>query len=353
MRVTKKFRLALLWASLLPSAASAETILRYSDHEPLDGMRTRFIKDVFFPAIERESGGRLKVEDHWGGELAAAYDALGAVRDGKVTDMATAVPEYTARELPLHQVFKSFPVGPQGAEQVALFRRIYEEIPEFSEELAKNNLVEVFLGTGFPVAFYSIDPMKSLKELDGSRWRSASFWHLDYLRNVGATPVQMHWGAEVYDALKERTLDGIMVNIDSGYNLKVYENAPYVLVSRSLWLGHLYPLVMNRDAWNGLADEDRAAIRRAAEAAYRTLGTAMDHSFDVQLAELRVAGAAVGLLTGAEVQNFAEATRYKEVQADWVAKQEEAGVKSAGSVMEKVRTLLNQALTNEGGQTTQ
>jgi hypothetical protein len=52
--------------------APSPRILKYSDHEPLGGMRTRFLKDVLFPAIERESNGRLKIEDHWDGEIAAA-----------------------------------------------------------------------------------------------------------------------------------------------------------------------------------------------------------------------------------------------------------------------------------------
>ncbi|WP_240775732.1 hypothetical protein [Nissabacter sp. SGAir0207] len=42
----------LLATSLLPAAASATRTLIYSDHEPLGGMRTRFINDVLFPAIE-------------------------------------------------------------------------------------------------------------------------------------------------------------------------------------------------------------------------------------------------------------------------------------------------------------
>ena len=42
----------LLAALLLPTAASAAQTLTYSDHEPLGGMRTRFINDVLFPALE-------------------------------------------------------------------------------------------------------------------------------------------------------------------------------------------------------------------------------------------------------------------------------------------------------------
>ena len=344
IQMTTKILGVLLAAFLLPSAATAQQILRYSDHQPLEGMRTKFLKEVLFPAIEKESNGRLKIEDHWNGELAVAYDALGAVRDGQVTDMATTVPEYTAEELPLHQIFKSFPVGPSGEKQVSSFRRTYAEIPEFSAEFEKNNIVEIFLGTGYPVAFFSTQPLNNLDEIKGKKWRSASFWHLDFLRNADAVPVTMHWGEEVYKALEERTLDGLMVNVDSGYNLKAYEHASHALVSKELWLGHLYPLTMKRDTWNARAKEDKEAIQRAAETAYKTLGAEMDRSFDAQLADLEKVGATIRILDHEEVAAFATATRYQEVQATWAKEQESKGVKDAHVVLEKVSAILNDAM---------
>lgn len=329
----------------LPSNASAQQaasprVLTFSDHEPLGGMRTRFLKDVLFPAIERESNGRLKIEDHWNGEIAAAYDALGAVSTSKA-DMATVVPEYTAKELPLHQIFKSFPTGPAGSAQVDFFRRVYAEVPAFPAELEKNNIVPLFCGTGYPVAFFSTKPMAGLDGLKGGKWRSASFWHLDFLRNAGATPVTMHWGPEIYDALKAGTLDGLMVNVDSGYMLKVHEAAPNVLVSKDLWLGHLYMLTINKDVWNTLAQEDKDAIARAAETSYRALGPVMDRSFDAQLAELKTAGASVRILEAAEPVRFGTAAKYRDVQSAWAEEQKRSGTGNAGAVLAEVTAIMN------------
>ncbi len=164
------FFAALIMAALLTSgAARAEQILRYSDHEPLGGMRTKFIKDVFFAAIEQESKGRLKVDDHWDSTVAASYDARRVTGEGKVTDMAIVVPEYTAKELPLQQIFKSFPVGPTGARQVDFFRRAYAEVAEFPHELEKNNVVPLLFATGYPVAFFSTQALNSLNDLKGNK----------------------------------------------------------------------------------------------------------------------------------------------------------------------------------------
>lgn len=65
VRLIRQLLVLLVAVCMLPVTVSAQKILRYSDHEPLGGMRTQYIKDVFFPAIEKESKGRLKVDDNW------------------------------------------------------------------------------------------------------------------------------------------------------------------------------------------------------------------------------------------------------------------------------------------------
>lgn len=331
-------------ASFFSTAAKASPrVLKFSDHEPLGGMRTRFLKEVVFPAIDRESNGRLVIEDNWDGKVAKAYDALGAVSKSGGPDMATVVPEYTAKELPLHQIFKSFSNGPVGGAQIDFFNRVYAEVPAFPVELEKNNIVQLFFGTGYPVAFFSTAPLADLDGLKGGKWRSASFWHLDFLKNAGATPVTMHWGPEIYEALKAKTLDGLMVNVDSGYMLDVHKAAPNVLVSRDLWLGHVYILAMNKQVWDGLATEDRDAIRRAATRSYASLGEVMTASFNKQLDDLRQAGANVRILDTEEVQRWAVTTRYREVQSKWAEAQKSSGI-DAVSPLAKVTAIMDDML---------
>jgi TRAP-type C4-dicarboxylate transport system substrate-binding protein len=339
MYLARRLLALALAALLLPTAASAQKILRYSDHEPLGGMRTRFIKDVFFAAIEKESNGRLKVEDRWDSVVSTGYDALRVLGEGKLADMAIVVPEYMAKDLPLHQLFKGFPSGPTGDKQVAFFRRAYAEIPALGTELDKNQVVPVFLATGYPVAFFSNRAIDNLGDIKGQKWRSASFWHHDFLRNAGATPVSMPWGEPVFKAMRDKTMDGLMVNVDSGYMLKVHEVAPHVLLSKDLWLGHLYVLAMNRATWNGLAPEDQQAIQRAAETAYKTLGQVMDRSFDAQVDDLKKAGVKLRLLDPKELAAWNTTTNYQAVQATWARDQENKGVKDAVQVLKQVDAL--------------
>ena len=120
----------------------------------------------------------------------------------------------------------------------------------------------------------------------------------------------MHWGPEIYQALKQKALNGLMVNVDSGYMLNVHDAAPNVLVSKDLWLGHVYILAMNKDVWATLSQEDRHAIRRAGQTAYQSLGSVMDKHFDRQIDDLRKAGAIVRVLDKDEVSQWGTSIRY-------------------------------------------
>ncbi|WP_407915105.1 hypothetical protein [Kitasatospora sp. NE20-6] len=304
-------------------------------------MRTRFLKEVVFPAVERESNGRLVIEAHWNGDIAGSFDALRAVGTPGGVDMATVVPEYTPGQLPLHQLFKSFPLGPTGDTQIDFFRRAYAEVPAFPAELEKNNAVHLFFGTGYPVAFFSAPPLPGLDGLRGGTWRSASFWHHDFLVNSGATPVAVPWGPGVLDALRAGTLDGVMVNLDAGHLLNVQDAAPDVLVSKELWLGHAYLLAMNREVWNGLPQNDRQAVRRAVQKSYRTAGQVMDSSFDTEVEDLRRAGANVRILGPDELRRWRTATRYREVQAARVEDQRARGIVDARAALAAVTSIMD------------
>nr|WP_318383398.1 TRAP transporter substrate-binding protein DctP [uncultured Enterobacter sp.] len=332
----------ILSALLLSPAAFAARTLTYSDHEPLNNMRTRFFNEVFFSEIEKASQGRLKVDAHWNGELSVSYNALETVRDGRAADMAVVVPEYTPDALPLHQIFKSFPLGPNtGDKQIAFFRQAYADIPALSAELDNNNVVKLMFGIGYPVAFFSTQPLTSLADLKNGKWRSASSWHKSYLLSAGAIPVSTPWGEPTAAALRNATVNGLMVNMDSGADINAERIAPYVLTSQDLWLGHVYLVVMNKNTWQSLAREDQQAILRAADIAYHSAGKVLDNSVKSMIAGMEKRGAHVRVLSPKELTAWETTTHYRDAQAQWVKEQQAKGVSNAGEVMEQIRTIVD------------
>lgn len=201
-------------------------------------------------------------------------------------------------------------------------------------------MAQIFLGTGYPVAFLSKQPLHNLKTFEGQKWRTASFWHESFLRNAQATPVSIPWGDDIFRAMQASTLDGLMVNVDSAHDLRIEQVAPNILLSKDLWLGHLYILAMNHDTWNGLAPEDREAVQRAASTAYTQLGRVLNDSFDTMVGDLKKNGATVSLLDRKELDAWKATTRYKDVQAAWVKDQQIKGVGEADTVLKKITELL-------------
>lgn len=331
---------ALVVLGLMPSAQS-ETVLRYTDHEPLSNMRTKTIKNVFFQAIAEESQGRLRIEDHWDGELAVSYDALKTIAEGQKADMGIVVPEYTAKQLPLHQIFKSFPLGPDsGTKQVQFFHNIFRQMPQFTKELADNNLVNLQFFLGYPAAFFSTAPNLNYSNLKNTTWRTPSFWHQAFLENAGARVVKMPWNAQITEALRDGKLSGLLVNLDSGDDIQAWQAAKEIRVSQRLWLGHVYLLVMNKQHWESLTEEDRQAIHRAAERTEKTLGITLDSSLKEMMSRMNQHGAHAQFLTPGELESWQNISRYQAVQANWVASQKIEGVSNAKDILSAVQAEL-------------
>ena len=313
------------------------TELTYSDHEPLGNMRTTFLNEIFFKTVDEQTDGRVKIIPKWNGEISISYDALKTVQEGKKAQITLIVPEYYAKELPLHQLFKSFPIGPTGQEQVNFFRKIYKEVPELLNEVEAQNLHIIFVATGYPVAFFSTKPITNLQSIKNQKWRSASFWHKDFLTNAGAIPITISWGQEVFDALNNEKLDGLMVNIDSGYDIKAHKVAPNILTSQKLWLGHEYIIAMNKTEWEKLSDFDKKSIEKAADISYKKLGKIMNVAYVNQIKILRNDGANVRILSDEEVEFWKNITNYETVQEKWLKEQSANGLKNAEEVLKKIR----------------
>ena len=338
-------RIVFLLLLCAPMFMEAQT-LTFTDHEPLGNMRTR-VTEQFFRLVEQESQGRIRVNDHWNGEISSSYDACKMVCEGKKADMATVVPEYDSQRMPLHQLFKSFLAGPSGEAQVALIRKAYETIPELTEELHRAGIHPVLVATGYPVGFYSREPIADLSALKGQTWRTASFWHVNYLENAGARNKRIAWGRQASDSLRSGAIDGIMVNIDSGWDIGVHKAAPHLLVSQELWLGHIYLVAMNLNRWNALPAKDKQAIERAADKTYKAMGKMMDQSYEQLLQQLNNEGCTVRRLSHEEVSDFVTTARQSEVQQQWVSQKESEGISHVRLVFENLHKIIEMKKEND------
>lgn len=329
------------------SLAGAKTItMKYSDHDPPGGMRTDFLKKVWLPEIEKQTGGKVKIQDFWGGALLGSKEILKGISDN-VTQSGFLYPGHYPGQLTAFTIYKLFPGGPAKFETMAwLYRKVYEEIPEFTQGLKKANQMTLLFTAGLPGAFTSKNSLKGLGDIKGEKWRAGDKWALRFLKNAGAVPVSVPWG-DVYMALQTGTIVGCFTNYDGLHMMKFDEVAPNLLISKKLWYAMPFIHNVNLDFWNGLPKDVQQSILKAGEIAEQKFAKVYDEAFDKVKSEQEAAGFKVTTMSREDIVAWENADQLGKLQQQWVKEAEAAGLKNASGVLEKMRALVKQAVERE------
>lgn len=332
---------------LFPSISVSQTMtVKYSDHDPPGGMRTEFVKKVWLAEIEKQTGGKVKIQDFWGGALLSSKEILRGIRDG-VTNLGFVYPGHYPGELVSFTIFKIFPRGPSKFENMVwLYRKIYEEIPEFKAELTKANQMTLMFTAGLPGAFTGRKLLPNIDALKGDKWRAGDKWALRFLKNVGAVPVSVPWD-DVYMALQTGTIDGCFANYDGIHMKKFDEVAPNLLVSKELWFAMPFIHNVNLTFWKGLPKDIQEGILKASQIAEQMFAKTYEEAFDKIMATQKKAGYKVTVLSKEDIAKWENAPELDKIQKQWVEEAVAAGLKTAPTVMEKMKSLHKQALAKE------
>lgn len=352
MQFSKRFRFlvigfvacSLCFGFTFMNHAVAAKTLKYSDHDPTGGLRTDFYRNVFLPEITKQTNGRIKFQEFWGGAMLSATEVFDGVADG-VADMGMIFADFYPKRLMLHQGFKAFANGPGDHDiMVQLYHDTYKELPEFLEELTRNNQRPIFITPGLPLAFMSTKPLPNLDALKDHKWRASSRWHLMFLKNAGATAVFIPW-AEVYMSLQTGALDGNLANYDGLHMTKQDEAAPNILVAREIWNGTPFVVTINNDTWGGLSKEDQQGILKAVEVCTVRYGTEVyDKGIEDIFAAEKKAGQNPRFLTTEEVDAWVAKCAALNTMDLWLQDLTEAKVKNAEKAVARFAELHKSAV---------
>ena len=316
---------------------------KYSDHDALGGMRTDFVKEVWLQEIEKQTGGDVKIRPFFGGTLLKSKEVLKGVGDN-VAQMGFAFPGHYPRRMLAHSIFTMFPKGPEKfANQAWLYHKAYEEIPALKEEMAKSNVIPLMISAGLPGAFAGKNPLNSIADIQGDKWRAGGKWLLRYLESAGASPVSVPWG-DVYVALQTGTIDGVFTNYDGMHLMKFDEVASNMLISKKLWYATPFVHFINKDFFEGLPEKDQKGILAASRIAEERFSAIYDAAFDKIKEEQEAAGYKVTELSSDDVNAWADQEKLAGHQANWVKEATEAGLTNAAEIMEQMRGLHEQAM---------
>jgi TRAP-type C4-dicarboxylate transport system substrate-binding protein len=329
------------------NTAAAKTInMKYSDGDPPGGMRTDFVKNVWLSEIKKQTGGKIKIQSFFGGALLSPKEILKGIGDN-VTQMGFLYPGHYPGQLPAFTIYKLFPMGPSKFENMAwLYRKVIEEIPEFNQGLKQANQKVLMFTAGLPGAFTGKKPLPNLDSIKGQKWRAGDKWGLRFLEFAGAVPVSVPW-VDVYMALQTGTIDGCFTNYDGLHMMKFDEVASNLLISKKLWYAMPFIHNVNLDFWNGLPKDVQAGVLKASAIAEKEFAKVYEAAFDKVKSEQIAAGYKVTEMSNDDIAKWAKADKLDVLQQQWVKEAEASGLKTAASVMEKMRALHQQAMARE------
>jgi len=247
---------AALAALTVTSAQAQEVTLKLHQFLPAQANVPRLILDVWADNVERDSGGRIKVNRFPSMQLGGSPpELLDQAVDG-VADIVWTVVGYTPGRFPSTEVFElPFMVEDARAASYAYWK-MYEE--HMQEEFSAVRILGTWVHG--PGMFHTADPVEVPSDLEGMKIRGGSRLVNQLLELTGATPVGMPVPA-ISEALSKGVIDGTTIPWEVTGALKVPELVSNHTEFEGPALYNLtFVLAMNNDAYNNLPEDLKAVI---------------------------------------------------------------------------------------------
>lgn len=243
------------WA--LTGASAQEVTLKMHQFLPPQANVPKLVLDVWADNVEKDSGGRIKIERFPSMQLGGKPpELLDQAIDG-VADIIWTVVGYTPGRFPSTEVFElPFMVEDARAASYAYWKM-------FEKHMKDTEFKDVhILGTWVhgPGMFHTAEPVEKPADLQGMKIRGGSRLVNQLLKRVGATPVGMPVPA-VSEALSKGVIDGTTIPWEVTTALKVPELVENHTEFQGPALYNLtFVLAMNKGKYEALSDELKAAV---------------------------------------------------------------------------------------------
>lgn len=239
------------------SALAQEVTLKLHQFLPPQANVPRLILDVWAENVEKDSGGRIKVDSYPSMQLGGKPPELMDQAIDGVADIVWTVVGYTPGRFPSTEVFE-LPFMMTNARAVS---RAYWEM--FEKHMKDTEFKNVhILGTWVhgPGMIHTKDPVASPGDLQGMKIRGGSRSVNSLLTKLGATPVGMPVPA-VSEGLSKGVIDGTTIPWEVTTALKV----PELVANHTEFEGKAlytltFVLAMNKQKYENLPDDLKKVI---------------------------------------------------------------------------------------------
>ncbi|MGI9490276.1 MAG: TRAP transporter substrate-binding protein [Geminicoccaceae bacterium] len=280
----------------------------------------------FGEQLAEATGDALTVQQFPGGALNSVPPKQYSILLDGVADIVFALPGYTADAFPKTNV-----VGLPGVCDSAL--ECSEALQRARPELEKEYDAKVLAiwANAPPVLITKDKPVTKLSDLEGLKVRVTSKGDVPFVEALGASAVAQPVNV-INQNLANGVIDAIMIDPSAIGSFKLYEPANYV----TPWFpgsGSAFVLLMNEDAYDGLSDEEKAAVDQVSGA---DLSLNAGSAYDAVASK----GLSVAEANGVEIVDWDEGERDKVQTAIDAAMASMAAISVGDSTISEVMALM-------------
>lgn len=250
---------ALFGLGIALSPAKAET-LKFANYMAPTHPYVASTFEPFAQAVEEGTKGDVKIQLYNGGELGAGpAEQYSRAVDG-VAEFAISLPGYTASTFPLTLLSELPGVLSEETGTETIWKNIELLEPEY-----KRVKLTALWSSAENILYSRDKAVHSPSDLKGLNVRVPSRNAGILVEAWGGTPVSMPV-SEIYNALQTGVIDAAMIDGTATKAFRLGEVANYLTVGMKTTISPFF-IVMNRDAFDSLSDEQKAAVEAAGRAA--------------------------------------------------------------------------------------
>lgn len=324
------------------AAMAQEVTLRLHQFLPAQANVPRLVLDVWADNVERDSGGRIRIERHAAMALGGTPpELMDQVIDG-IADLVWTVNGFTPGRFPRTEVFElPFFVEDARAASYA-YRTMYESQmadTEFAEVVVLGNWVHG------PGVLHTNRPVQTIEDMRGLKLRTPSRMVGQLLGILGAEPIGMPV-TQIPENLSRGVIDGAVIPWEVTASLRVPE-----LVNNHTEFENSYPytvtftLSMNRERYESLPDDLRAVIDANSGLEFSVFAGGTQADSDGPARQLAVDRANnIIIIPEAEVANWRAAAQ--PIYDTWIADMAAQGIDGQALIDEARRLMAEYSAAN-------
>lgn len=241
------------------TAGGNQTLLLGHGADP--GNPRTLAADAFAKEVSEESGGRISVQVQGSEQLGSDVEMLQSVRAGTLDITANSQGPLSAMVPQVGLLGLPFLFADAEQAYQVLDGEVGDELGSFAED--KGFKILAWWDNGIRHVTNGKRPINTPADLRGLKIRTPEDpMTVDIFKAFNANPTPLAFG-ELYLALRQGTVDGQENPLTNIASAKLNEVQKHLALT-----GHKYevtPFVMNLDKWNGLSQEDKKIVQKAAE----------------------------------------------------------------------------------------